>query len=278
MFQWLHRDREGKLVFDDRPFVYYDARIAKIVEGKTYTTGHEHKYGNETLYSGTLTITLKADDPFGKMTYTAYQERDIDNAMAHCGILSEDEMPTAIEPTTGDYLIYNPGTEPSDTIIRVAGTAPNGVKITNRTTGDICELIALPSDPDYLELDSESGSITQLPSKPDEFAFEYHDYGYIRLAPCIPYERDVAVSYVAGTNTIDFMLLDLTEHNVGQYVRLNGEWIRIISVSGRQAVISKPMDVTGSEYTMVATMNEISVEADGAELTKLEIQYIPKVR
>lgn len=209
MIQWLHRDKVGKLVFDDRPFVYYDARVAKTIEGKTYTTGHEHKYGDERLYSGTITITFKADDPFGKMTYTYYDENDIDNAMARCGIISKEEMPTAVLPAIGDYLIYNPGTETSDTVIKIAGKAPNGVKITNRTTGDVCELITLPSSSsEYLELDSDSGSVFKLPTKPDDFAFEYHDFGFIRLAPCIPYERDVAVSYMEGSNQVDFMLQD----------------------------------------------------------------------
>ena len=275
--QWLHRDRTGRLVFDDRPFVYYDARVAKVVEGKTYTTGHEHKYGNESLYRGTLTITLKADDPFGKMTYVSYKDNDIDNAMARCGIISEEEMPAAIQAKAGEYLVYNPGTEPADTIIRIAGDAPNGCTITNRTTGDVCTLIALPSS-GYLEIDSDAGSIVHLPSQPEEYAFEYHDYGYIRLAPSIPYERDVAVSYINGSNQIEFMLLDLAPHNVGQYIRLNGEWVRIISVSGKSAVINKFMNVTGSEYTMLATMNEISVEGEGATLTMLEMEYVPRVR
>lgn len=252
--------------------------MAKVIEGKTYITGHEHKYGDEKLYSGTITVTFRADDPFGKMAYTCYEENDVDNAMARCGIIRKDEMPPEIQPKAGNYLIYNPGTEISDTTIYIAGDAPNGVKITNHTTGDICELLALPSYPDHMEVDSESGGVYILPTKPDEFAFEYHDYGFIRLAPCTPYERDVAVSYVAGTNLIEFMLHDLTEHNVGQYVRLNGEWVKIISVNGRSAVINKRMNVTGAEYTMLATMNEISVECEGANLTKLVIDYVPKVR
>lgn len=36
MLLWLHREKEGKLIFDDRPYVYYEARPAKVVEGKVY--------------------------------------------------------------------------------------------------------------------------------------------------------------------------------------------------------------------------------------------------
>jgi len=275
MIQWLHRDREGKLIFDDRPFVYYNARLAKVVEGKIYTANHEHKWGTETLYSGTITITFKAYDPFGKMTCISYDEYD-EGAMARSGIIKTDEMPPSILPSVGDYLVYNPGTEITDTVIRIAGTAPNGLTITNRTTGDVCKIVSLPSAL-ILTINSESGAVSTS-DDPNGFAFEYHDMGYIRLAPCIPYERDVAVSYIAGSNIINFTIFELSEENIGQYIRLNGEWLRIISVKGKSAVISKNMNVTSAEYTTLATMNEISIEGEGAELTLFEMEYEPCIR
>lgn len=275
MLQWLHRDREGKLVFDDRPFVYYTVRLAKVVEGKIYTTGHEHKWGSETLYSGTITITFNAYDPFGKMTYISYDGYD-EGIMSRSGIIPTDEMPPAIQPSVGNYLVYNPGTEMTDTVIKIAGTAPNGITIRNQTTGDVCEFISLPSGLTLI-VDSEHGSISTS-DDPNGFAFEYHDMGYIRLKPCIPYERDVAVSYIEGSNIIDFTIFDLAEDNVGQHVRLNGEWVKILSVSGKSAVINKFMDVTGSEYTMLATLNEISIEGDSVELELFELSYEPCIR
>lgn len=277
ILQWLHRDAEGKLVFDDRPYVYYNVRVGKIVEGKTYTTSHPHKYGKSILYSGTITIVFEADDPFGRMTYNSYVDHDADGATVRCGILEVKEMPPSIQPSAGNYLLYNPGTEISDTVIRIAGKAPNGCKITNQTTGDVCEFIALPSSPNYLEIDSEYGAVRLLPSS-DKFAFEYHDLGYIRLAPCTPYEKDVAVSYSQGSNVVEFHLYTPREENIGQYIRINGEWLKILSIKDRGVIVNKFLNATKTEYTTIASMNEIYVEADGASLTRLEIEYVPKVR
>ena len=276
IIQWLHRDREGKLIFDDRPFVYYIARVSKVVEGKVYSSSHLHKWGNETLYSGTFTVTFKAYDPFGRMTCVSYPDFDKDGVIDHSGIMREDEMPPAIQPQTGDYLVYNPGTETTDTFISIAGTAPNGLMIRNATTGDVCEIVSLPSSL-VLTIDSETGWVSST-ADPDGSAFEYHDLGYIRLAPCTPYEREVVASYVSGLNMITFPMYETTEENVGQYIRLDGEWLRIISVSGKTAIVNKFLKKTSVENTMITTMNEISVEGEGAELTLLKMEYEPRIR
>ena len=114
-------------MFDDRPFVYYTVRPAKVVEGKAYATARPC-LGNkqDVLYSGTFTITFSAHDPFGKMAYVSYDEYDTDGAERRCGIVSKTEMPPAVSASTGTHLVYNPGTEITDTVIRISGSAPKG--------------------------------------------------------------------------------------------------------------------------------------------------------
>lgn len=124
MIQWLHRDVTGDLVFDERPFVTYTATTWKKPTGKVYSIRKDD--GIEELYSGTMSVFFKCYDPFGRMAYTAYDTYDTDNAQAHCGIIESREMPEALSPTLGTHLIYNPGTEICDTVIRIGGTAPNG--------------------------------------------------------------------------------------------------------------------------------------------------------
>ena len=77
-------------------------------------------------YSGTVTVYFKAYEPFGKMRYMSYDSYDVDGAAMHCGIIATNEMPPSITPTTGSFLVYNPGTQYADVIIRVGGEAPNG--------------------------------------------------------------------------------------------------------------------------------------------------------
>lgn len=187
-------------------------------------------------------------------------------------------MPPTLSAAAGSYLVYNPGTEKAFATIRAAGSAPNGMTITNRTTGDICTLLALPSAPDSLIVNGEEGSV-KLASDPDGFAFDYHDEGYITLAPCVPYDRDALAVYTEGSNVVNIYNIDLTDEYVGRYIYLNGSWMRIISIQGESEVIVNAMlSASGNEMTMIAVMNEIDVEGDGLELTLLEMDYVARTR
>lgn len=273
MICWIHSDNKGDQVFDDRPFVVYSAVVWKKPTGKVYTIKNENDI-NE-VYSGTISIFFKCYEPFGKMTYNAYDTYDVDGAMAHCGIIEKSEMPDKISPSVGTYLVYNPGTEVCDTIIRVAGSAPNGLTIEN-SSGDICKQVSLPSS-GYLEINSDYGTVKAMPT--NELAFEYHDDGYIRLLPCTPYERDVEVVYTEDSNIVSFSTRLTDNTLIGRYMRLNGEWLRIVSINSDDSVIvNKRLSISGTEHTMIAAMNELTVSGDGASLTQFEIEYVPLLR
>lgn len=282
MLQWLGRDSYGKLIFDDRPEVYYMVSPSSIVVTEIYPE-HEDCHG-EDVYSGTLTIHFKAYEPFGCLDHATYADGEEDGAVKHCGILPESMTPmpymTLARDSLGmDILCYNPGTEMTDTILRIGGDTQEPITIENATTGDVCKIYSLPLAPDYLELDSGCGSVRQMPSKPDGFAFERHNYGFIRLAPCTPYHRDVYVSYSEGSNEIAFQDLILLEEDVGRYVFLGGEWRRIIYVSDQNhAVINVNMPSSGTESTAVVRMNEITVSGDMDKVTQFDIAFVPRVR
>lgn len=280
MYQWIHRDQAGKLIFDDRPFVYYNVYPSQKPTGKLYPSSDScNSYNKDKLWSGTLTLYFKAFEPFGYMNYTSYEGYDIDGASMYCGIIESHEMPPKIEPSVGDYLVYNPGTEVADTVIRISGTAPEGVSIVNYTTGDKCVLLTLPPDPDYLELDSQSGSVQQLPSKSESFAFEYHDEGFIRLAPCTPYKKGIAITYKSDSNIVEMQGCTFDESWIGKYIRINGEWKRITYIQDdSHAVVNQLMNASGTDQTMAVVMNQISIEGTDVELTTFEIEYVPRVR
>ena len=48
--------------------------------------------------------------------------------------------------------------------------------------------------------------------------------------------------------------------------------------SPNRAVISEAMPESGTAEAPVVTMNEIEISGDGLDLTRLEIDYTPRVR
>ena len=62
---WLDRNTKGKLVFDDRPYVYYNVRPTNVTTGEIYPLLTKHGE----VFSGTFTATFSAYDPFGYVPY-----------------------------------------------------------------------------------------------------------------------------------------------------------------------------------------------------------------
>lgn len=99
------------------------------------------------------------------------------------------------------------------------------------------------------------------------------------MAPCVPYQRDVLITFKAGSNEITFDPGAIAAENIGQYLLLLGTWYRIIAVTADDtAVLNTSIAETGVDIGMVATMNEITITAEGASLTTFEIDYVAKTR
>lgn len=72
MMDWLGRNTEGRLVFDDSPWKYYIVRPTKKQNGKMFS---HRKIGDTSLvYSGVFTITFTAYDPFAYLEVTNIQD------------------------------------------------------------------------------------------------------------------------------------------------------------------------------------------------------------
>lgn len=63
MLAWFGRNTKGRLIFDDRPYVFYDVIPSQRIELENYRA---IACDNRMKYSGMMTITLKAYCPFGK--------------------------------------------------------------------------------------------------------------------------------------------------------------------------------------------------------------------
>lgn len=275
MFQWLDRCANGKQVFDNRPFVHYHVRPVKRITGKIYTSRHDG--ANEDTYSGTFTIVFKAYDPFGYMTYNTYSGIDMDGAGRYCGILEESEMPPLPSVSDTSVLIYNCGTQPCDTIIKIGGTAADGLSITNRANGQVCSVTSQPNI-GYLEINSLYGSVEHVNGTTRELVFEFHDDGFIQLEPYGRLIDNVQVSFTKSSNQISISNTEISDELIGKYVFQSGEWIRIIAVlSNGMIVQAKSMNADGACMTKITSMNEIDIEGNNVSLNKLEIEYTPRV-
>lgn len=269
--RWLDKDTYGRLVFDERPFCYYDVRPTKVVTGKEYSgtnACHENR-----LYSGTFTVTFTAYKPYGKMFLTSYDDDDM-GASDYCGILQQDLMPDSPTTASRQFLLYNPGTEPCDLIIEIAGTAASGLNIRNDTNNTECKLLGLPTGGNVLKID---GSIGYM-SVGGEKAFEYHDIGYVALSPYGNIWRGVHASGTASTVTLSGM--KTTPDMAGKYIYMDGEWLRINTVTSDTTLnVAKTFTGTVTEENGIITgMNDIRVYGDGAiTLTTLNIDYTPTV-
>ena len=130
----------------------------------------------------------------------------------------------------------------------------------------------------YIELDSFTGQVWLVEGEARELAFHYHDLGYLMLAPCTPLVRSIQVNCAEGDTMIESKGLFLP-HMAGQFIYLHGIWRKIHRViDAYTAHLTQPSTETGWADTPVVTMNEIWLRGEDITLTKLEIEYEPRVR
>lgn len=271
--RWMHKDTYGELRFSDRPWCHYMCRPSKKTSGERYRAiGMD---GN-IVYSGKITFTLTCDEGYARMNYKSIDDKDTDNAMSMCGIVYTSQMP-ALEVKTGQQLVYNPGSEKTSLVkITIAGTAPDGLTIGNYTTGDLCKLVSLPSSKSLI-INSEFATVTY--SDTGNYAFSHHNYGYITLAGCGMYRRNVPVKTTSGSNIVTSQYDFIKGMDAGKYIWLSDKWHKILYVTDNShIIIDETMSETTLQAAMITQMNEIYVTGPNASLTQFEIDYTPLIR
>jgi hypothetical protein len=261
--------------------MYYDVRPTKRIEIMQYT--HTDKFGK--VYSGTFTAIFRAYDPFGKLFRKAYGDVPTQMEKLETGMVSTYEMPWKPTTQSRDFLLYNCGTERAHTIIQIAGSATN-MTIENKTTGQKCIINELRANDipagSYLEINSETEQVWLVKGEDKELAFYYHDMGYITLAPCVPFYGTMYVHFTLGSKE---MRADggtsFAPYMAGQYLMYysNGVWFKIERVQdSKVAFLDREATRTAYNVVKVAPMNEILIYGTGINLSKLEIDYIPRIR
>lgn len=186
---WLGRNTSGKLVFDDKPFMFYNVRPSDIVPGKIYLDTNES-------YSGTFTIKFMAEEPFGYLNRKSGITDD--HAEEYCGIIATANMPA--DPTTSStsFDVYNPGTEACGLNLKLAGSCSNPIRFFNERNNTRCVIESLPTNSLYLDINGDTGNCMVYISDPEigaDNGFAYHDRGFVRLDPC---ETVYSNSYLCG--------------------------------------------------------------------------------
>ncbi len=108
-------------------------------------------------------------------------------------------------------------------------------------------------------------------------AYAMHDEGYIELAPCTPFVRALKIAHMAGSNEI-ISEAGFKKYMEGQYLYLDG-WKKIRQVTGaNRAILSEPANRSGETDTPIVTMNELELSGENVMLTRLEVEYVPRIR
>lgn len=290
ILNWLDRRTSGELIFDDRPYAVYTVRPTERVRFEdysgTYIDGVEK-------HSGVFTIQFTAYCPFAKLVANSIpmqmpddeeQANAINRMKEDIMLLPSEQMPSSPSLSTRSFLLYNCGTENAHTVIKLAGTiGENGMLIMNTTTGQRCKVgpITAAETTDLnkrLAISSEMGKVEMIGSVSTELAFEYHDYGYITLAPSTAYTRDITMTYSSGQQTITSNG-QFKPYMEGQYVYVGSDWFEIAKVNSKDsATLSSAPSGSGTVHTPVVTMNRIIITGDNINLTELSVDYTARVR
>ena len=272
---WLSKDAVGKLIFDDRPAVYYIVRPTSKFEPSIY--GRRQDWMNQLTYSGTFTATFTAFSPFGYMEHTEYYDMDKYGESSYSGILCSEMMPPLPSPTDTSCLLYNCGTQPCDTVIEVCGRAPSGLTIRNISNGTSCVITTLPAS-GTIVIDGELGKTTFVNNGIESEAFEYHDEGYITLDSYGRIYRPVVATAKGGENKIYISGISVGGHLSGCHIQFENQWLKITDIQNDGAqVVSKTFESDSTEYTTITKMNEIEILGDDVEQNVFNIKYIPRV-
>ena len=271
--RWLDEKKSGWLVFDDREYVKYKVRPAKVVTGKIYLETTDYEYGD--LYDGTFSVTFEAEDPIGYLTKLTDDDLIRTDETHGCNLIPASMMPSQPAVTDRDFIIYNQGTIPCYPVIRIAGTAATGLDIINNTNGTMCQLRGLPES-GTLVIDCGKGLVTTEDGNTTEITFSYHSQGYISLAPNDQLNFSATIEYTSGS-TAAVLYTGCQEDLTGYYVYLDDAWNKIMSMDADGNIVLKTAAAsTGVEQAHIGRMNEISIRGTSVTLTELGYSYEPR--
>ena len=247
------RGRTGKLVFSNRPWLYYIATVTSLDVSRMINSRN-----------GIVTIQMKAYYPYALTDYTLVPNDENQFDIASNSALFE----TAIAPVTTfnsltsqtTILLYNGGTERASVNVGIAGNVGTGISIYNRTTKQECDFVGLNggSSSHYVICNGRTGNVYW--SDTGENAFIYHDGGFIELEPSYPIDRTMQVSVASQGTTVTAIYGSFDSEMIGKYIYLDGAFRKIVNVTSEtELTVNATIQPIASVNSPVVTMNEIVI-------------------
>lgn len=282
IFEVFRRGRSGKLIFQERPWIYYNATVNEEPE----TNDIVSKVG------GIITIHLTAYYPFGRSDIMHCNQNNLwyDDIMLNSAVVTAESMIPTTEfsnlsgsMTLAEPLLLNPGTERSPVTIDITGDVGDGLTITNLTNGQRLTVVqlkpAVTGENGFLRINARNGQVTlhTFSGSVENIApgYLYHDSGFLMLEPAMVAKRNVYTTYENGT-TIK-LVEPLDQDYTGEYIYINGAWQEIAAQPDALTLTLKYSTGTrGSETTTILPMNKLNIYAESsAEISKIKFNYLP---
>lgn len=264
---FFYKGRTGRLVFDKRPWLYYNATVISV----DYTTMYSK-------YNGLVVIRMKAYYPFAVTDYIGLQTEFLDDMLSNSALIDEDDMPETEYTITGDtdLYLYNGGTRSANVTIDIGGVVgTNGLTIGNVTNKTDCKFIGLNSggSSKYVELNGRTGNCYWVSSDAANGlpAFLYHDHGFITLEPSFPHE-ELSLSAHTSSESPSIIHSDgqFTDDMIDRFVKITytdsssvvhtDELVRITNViDANTAIVAANIDTLSTTTADLMTMNRIHI-------------------
>ena len=282
VYEAFRRGRSGKLIFQDRPWMYYVATVSDDIR----TPEMPNAMG------GVIEISMKAYFPFARseIMYCDRSNLWYDDIMLNSSVVTSEAMVPATELTNlsgsmtlAEPLLLNPGTEASPVTIDIAGDVGDGLTITNLTNGQRMTVVGLTQEitgeNGFLRVNARSGQVSlhtfNGQTENIEPGYLYHKNGFIWLNPAMVARRNVYTVYEDSQEIA--LTYPMEQDYTGEYIYINGVWREIIEQPDPMKLKLKyRTGVTGSDNTVILPMNKINIYAESeATIAKLKFNYMP---
>lgn len=267
VYELFRVGRVGKLIFNRRPWCYYNARVTSPVESD---------FSN--YLNGLVTIHMKAYFPFARSD-TMFNLRTDDHyveIMNNTGLFNKAEMvpETSFEFNEDtSFILANPGTEAAPVAISIQGNAKN-VTITNQNNNQTCSFVNITDDLGEIVCDTLSGKIIRIKDGETLPAYLYHYGGFISLDPSFPVKREVYIETVNGT-TVKVSNILYNDY-AGQYIFIKNKWYKIASMQDKHTLILEtPAESSAAQQTIISRMNELSISFEEPANLHVRFEYKP---
>lgn len=276
ILRWLAPGAKGMLKLDDRPYCHYDV----VIGGDLKIDEYPVTTPDGVRYSGIFTIYFVAYEPAAVLEVITADSGEV---FEQTNAIPAAYMPAVPTTDSTEFFVYNPGDVETGLTIRVAGEGE--VTFTNVASGQICKVVGLTDvlttdAGKWITIDGEKLQTRYEGNATSEVNYAYHDDGYLSLIPGNAGKKFFSVSYIAGEGSVMCDTPAFQVEDIGKYIYLAGDWREIIYVQDEYTAETRWLaETSGTDVTMLAEMNRILVtRGDGAILSKLEIEYQPKVR